>query len=449
MLKALWHLILRFFGIEKNAPEDEQLAENNKYTKRYGDIQGLNFTAIFAARLTTLSVTESAVEVIGENKRAEFLSECADALWDKINRISSGMLGTGGMAVVPYVQQGKLYYNLVPQDRVIISTKKGDTITNATVLADEHKENHKTYYRWVNYAVEGDTMHITSYVTDDGGAAASLAEWDNIPSMAIKGVDRVLFSFFKSPVDPRKAENIYGVPVTYGCDKIIEDIKLILEQIKDEFKYKEVKIFADERMFRKDEKTGKYIMPSKVFFAGHGNEKTNMIEIFSPEIRESSYYAHLVNAFELLEKAVGTSKGILTVPETRGATATEIKASLFETYAMTGEIRKAIEKGVRDYLYCCDVLSNAYNLAPQGEYDLSFDWSYNLIESSAETWQQLIDAQGIGAVSKAEIRQYVIAGETMEEAEKRIEEISKAEPGLNGLLGGGNNADGEGINRAG
>ena len=448
MLKALWHLILRFFGLEKKLPEETQLTENSVFAKRYEDVQDINFTAIFAARLSTLAVTESAVNVTGANKRADFLSDCMTTLWDKVGRIASGVLGTGGIAVVPYVQQGNLYYNLVPQDRVVISEKKGGLITNATVLADSRKEDHKTYYRWVNYAVEGDTMHITSYVTDEGGAAASLAEWDNIPTMAIRGVDRVLFSFFKSPVDPRNERDVYGVPITYGCDKLINDIKTVLEQIKTEFKHKEVKVFADDRMFRRDEKTGELRIPSKLFMLTHGGDDPTM-DVFSPEIRESSYYTHLVNLFELLEKAVGTSKGILTAPVTTGATATEIKAALFETYAMTGEIRKTLEKGANDYLYCVNVLANAYNLAPQGDYEIKFDWNYNLIESSSETWAQLVEAQGIGAVSKAEIRQYVIAGETLEEAEKRIEEISKAEPGLNGLLGGGNNADGEGINRAG
>lgn len=443
MLKTLWHLILRFFGLEKKLPEETQLTENSTYAKRYEDARDINFTAIFAARLSTLAVTESAADVSGDNKRADFISNCAESLWDKIGCVSSGMLGTGGMAVVPYVQQGKLYYDLVPQDRIVISEKTGNLITNATVLADSRKENGKTYYRWVNYAVENNTVHINSYVTDDGGSSVYYEPWDNIPSMAIKGVDRVLFAFFKSPVDPRNERDVYGVPITYGCDKLIKDIKTVLEQIKTEFKHKEVKVFADDRMFRRDEYTHELIIPSKLFMLTHGGDDPTM-DIFSPEIRESSYYTHLVNLFELLEKAVGTSKGILTAPVTTGATATEIKAALFETYAMTGEIRRTLEKGANDYFYCCDVLANAYNLAPQGDYDVKFDWNYNLVESSTETFEQLMAAQGIGAVSKAEVRQYIIAGETFEEAEKRIEEIQKAEPGLNGLLGGGNNADGEG-----
>lgn len=441
MLKTLWHLILRFFGLEKTMPEESQLTENSNYTKEYEDIEGINFTAIFAGKLTTIAVTESDVEAIGDNKRAEFINECASELWDKIGHISSGMLGTGGMAVVPYVQGGKLYFDMVSQERIVISEKKGDIITNATVLADSRTQDSKTYYRWVNYAVENESIIITSYVTNSEGNAVSYEPWDDIPTMTIRGVDRVLFAFFKSPKDSRNRKSDYGVPVTYGCGSLIDDIKTILTQIKDEYKYKEVRIFADDRMFRKDPKTGEAKIPSKLFYAAHGNDNS-MIEIFSPEIRDSSYYNHLVNAFELLEKAVGTSRGILTKPDTDASTtATEIKMRMYETYALTGEIRKALEKGVRTYLYCCDVLANAYNLAPQGEWDLSFDWSYNLIENSSETFAQLMEAQGIGAVSKAEIRQFVIAGETKEEAQARVDEIKKDEPGVKDLLGGDLNAD--------
>lgn len=441
MLKTLWHLILRFFGLEKTMPEDTQIAENSNYTKQYEDIEEINFTAIFAEKLTTLSVTESDVEAIGENMRAEFIGGCASEIWDKIGHISSGMLGTGGILAVPYVQGGKLYFDLISQDRMVISEKKGEAITNATVLADSRKEDSKTYYRWVNYAVENDSIIITSYVTNGEGKAVSYAPWDDIPAMTIKGVDRVLFSFFKSPVDSRNGKSDYGVPITYGCGSLIADIKQILKQIEDEYTLKEVRIFADDRMFRRDPKTQEVKLPSKLFYAAHGNDNS-MIEIFSPEIRDSSYFNRLMNSFELLEKAVGTSKGILTKPDTdRATTATEVKLRMYETYAMMSEIRKALEKGVREYLYCCDVLANAYGLAPLGDWDLKFDWSYNIIENSAETFAQLIEAQNIGAVSKAEIRQYVIGGETLEEAQARIAEIEKESPSLGALLGGGANAD--------
>ena len=47
--------------------------------------------------------------------------------------------------------------------------------------------------------------------------------------------------------------------------------------------------------------------------------------------------------FALLEKAVGTSRGILTAPETGAATATEIRAANHDTFALVSAIRRMWE----------------------------------------------------------------------------------------------------------
>ena len=278
-------------------------------------------------------------------------------------------------------------------------------------------------------------------MTNETGAPAAIDRWEGIQDMCITGVNRVPFAFFKSPVDNRRGDEYYGVPVTYGCESIIEDIHKCLGQIADEFALKEVRLFADERTFKIDPKTGKRIVPSKLFIAAHGDEKGSMMDIFSPDIRDSSYYNRLNNLFELLEKAVGTSRGILTALESRGATATEIKAGIYDTYAFVADIRKAIEDGIKDYMYACEVLVNCYSLAPQGNYELSFDWSYSLIESSTETWSQLKDAQAIGIKSRAELRQWLNPNETMEQSQKAVDEIRKNEPTLADMLGGDNGAE--------
>ena len=70
-----------------------------------------------------------------------------------------------------------------------------------------------------------------------------------------------------------------------------------------------------------------------------------------------------------------------------------------------------------------------------GEYDLKFDWSYSMIESSAEGWAQLKEAQAIGVKSKAEVRVWLNPNETLEEAEEKVLEIQKKEPSVSDLLG--------------
>ncbi len=425
MLKMVWDYIMRIFGITKTNTTGEQMMENMAFTQKYETADEMNLTAIFANKLATLAMNESTADVSGNNERVVFLDQCLIEVWDRMKRIVSRMLGTGGCIVVPYVRLGIMQFDVLSQERMVIHEKQGNRITRATVLADSVKQGEKQYHRWMDYQVAGGNLYITNKVTDQWGNAAFLEHWAEIEDIAIAGVDRVLFAYFQSPIDNRRFGDEYGVPITYGCDGLISEIFECLEQIRDEYKLKEVKIFADERMFQKDAKTGKYRMPSKVFFAAHGKENGAMIEVFSPEIRHSSYYERLQYLFGLLEKSIGTSKGILTAPESRGATATEIKAGLYDTYALIGDIRNAVERGVRDYLYACNVLTNYYELAPMGAYGVRFDWSYEMIESSNESWGQLKDALELGVKSKVELRQWLNPNETSDEAQKVLEEIEE------------------------
>ena len=98
-------------------------------------------------------------------------------------------------------------------------------------------------------------------------------------------------------------------------------------------------------------------------------------------------------------------------------------------------MRSNIEKGLEDFFYACNVLANAYNLSPQGEYELNFDWSYSLLEDTATEWSQLTYAQNKGIVSKVELRQWLRPDETLEESEKAIADIEANEPSVEELLG--------------
>jgi hypothetical protein len=82
------------------------------------------------------------------------------------------------------------------------------------------------------------------------------------------------------------------------------------------------------------------------------------------------------------------------------------------------------------------VLANAYNLSPQGEYEIAFDWSYSLLEDPQQEFSQLMQAESKGIVSKVEIRQWLNPDETLEEAEQKIQEIKESNPSVEELLGG-------------
>lgn len=433
MLERFFNYIKNIFNKNKIATSTKQQEENQGYADEYMDISKVNFTALFANKLATKTLADSTVSIPEDNKRAELLNSAVKAVFDKMKKITASALAVGGCLIVPYVKNGRILFNAVKQNRLAINNREGDKITDATVIADSIVINDNVYYRIVNYEVINGALKITNKTVSAYGAPAIIDVWKDIQDIAIANVDRVLFGFIKSPVDNRKSTDTYGVPITYGCKKIIEDIEECFDQIKTEFKLKKVRLRVDERTLDKDPKTGKPILKDELFIGGH-SEDGEMFDIFDPAIRESSYYARLKELFELFEKAVGTSKGILTTPESRGATATEIKAAVGDTFDMVTDIRKAIEKGVGDYIYACDVLANYYSLTPPGKYEIKYEWSYGMIESSTETWQQMKDAQSSGIRSKAELRAWQ-TGEDIETAQKAIDEIAKKEPTMQSLLG--------------
>jgi len=108
---------------------------------------------------------------------------------------------------------------------------------------------------------------------------------------------------------------------------------------------------------------------------------------------------------------------------------------MYDTFTLCDDMRSNVEKGLQDFFYACNVLANAYNLSPQGEYELSFDWSYSLLEDTATEWSQLTWAQSKGIVSKVEIRQWLYPDETLEDSKKAIDDIKESEPDVDDLLG--------------
>lgn len=438
-LKNIFDKILRMLGITKSVTTDRQQGKNEEYTRKYKDIEDINFGEIFSKRLASIATADSSLVIPADNKRAELLNNAGQMVWDKISKLASLALGTGGSLIVPYVQNGKIMFDIATQDRLCINAKSGDVITNATVLADMTVLNDVMYYRFVNYAIENNTLIITNKVTTQYGREAVVEQWKNIEDIAIANVDRVPFGYIKSPADNRDGNDDYGVPITYGCDNIIEEIKECLKQFKDEFKLKEVKVFADDRLFNKDKK-GNPIITSNLFYALHnGTVEGKPFEIFSEDYRDNSFVNRLTVLFELLEKTAGTSRGILSKPDASYENKDAVREANRATWAIVTALRKAIDKGFEDFLYACNVLANYYNLTPAGEYTFSFDWDYSLIESSVETWNQMKDLQSMGGMAKAEMRAWV-TGEDIDTAQSKIDEIKKSEPQLKDMLGMNNNA---------
>lgn len=431
MFMKFWNKILALFG-KKQLLDDMLMQANDKFTYDYENIKDINFTAIFANKLANITISDSNIDVVGDNKRAELLQETLKRLKKKLKKIVARDLGTGGVLVIPYVNRNKIYFNIITQNRFSINKMIGDDIVDCTIMAEHIVRNREHYYRWADYTLENNNLYIRYRSTLDGEPIEMtlIPEWENIEDMSITNVDKMPFMYIKSPIDNRKEMDKYGAPITYGCDKQIEKIMKDLEQIDREYSLKEAFVGADSTMFKGDD-----ALPTNGLYKKINAGEDNFWEVFDPAFRDTSYYNKLMNDFALLEKAVGTDRGILTEPLSTYQNKDEARRANQNTFSIIDDVRDSLEDGLKDFLYACDVLANYFGLGPQGEYELSTDWSYTMLEDSTQEFSQLCQGESRGVIRKAELRQYLKPNETLEEAQAVIDEIKKESPSAKDLLG--------------
>lgn len=263
MFKNVIMWILNFFGIKTQTTQKE-LEDNEKYAVEYERIDSINFNSIFSNKLANYVINDSNLNLLGDNDRTKLLDKVMQSLWKKGKKITSMAFGYGGVLLVPYVKGGKIYYSIVSQNRLTIDNIEGDIITGATILADKKVVNvaignPKVYLRWTNYKVENGNITITQKFSDGEGHTIPTPDfWKNIVEKQVIGdVDRVLFGYIKSPVNNRKTNDKYGVPITYGCESTIFEIKETMKQLFREYKLKETFVGADSSMF-----SGKDALPA-------------------------------------------------------------------------------------------------------------------------------------------------------------------------------------------
>ena len=435
MLKNIFLWILQnIFKINTQTTQKE-VEDNQKYAIEYEAIDDINFNALFSNKLANYVINDSNVNLEGKNARVELLDNTTQSMWKKAKKIVSMGFGYGGVIIVPYVKGGKIFYSIVPQNRLTIDETEGENIIGATVLAEKKTitpaiGDVKTYIRWTNYKVENGNITITQQFTNQDGTKIPVPDfWKNIQEVqVISGVDRVLFGYLKSPINNRKSADNYGVPITYGCESTILEIKETMKELFREYKLKEAFVGADTTMFN-----GKDALPANGLFRKVDSGEDNFWEVFDPAFRP--YTDRLEELYRRLEHEIGTSAGILSQVNTQNATATEIKRAMYDTFTIVDDMRSNIEKALEDFLYSANVLANAYNLSPQGKYEVSFDWDYSLLEDSAETFGQLITGLSKGIISEVEVRQWMKPSESLEEAQKAIDEIKASQPKVTDLIG--------------
>lgn len=410
-------------------------------TDDYSNTQSISLTATIANKVSTLTLMDSSISIKGDSLRAEYLRDIwQDVLIDALDKAAEVALGTGDGILKPYTDGERIGIDIIKGSDFYVCSSIGNFIKSCIFRCETIKKQDGNVFerfevhRLRDIDIDGviypaTIIHQLVFRNGKEVELSSVPEWSGLEeTTVIAGVDHLLFGRIKSPTVNREYVNsVTGVPITDGLDDVMKNAVDAYNRFNDEFARKETMIFADKTLFTRNKETGKTEIPSGkrrlfMLFPRQPNATETLIDTYSPDIRHESLVEGIEQNFKMLELLAGLSNGILTAPTTNFATATEIRASLSQTFAYMTKYRRSIEKAIYQVIDSIDILCNANELTPYGSYSLSVEWSSAYIENLTEQFARLVEAYKMGVVSLAEVRAWLM-DETEQVAAEKIQLI--------------------------
>ena len=411
------------------------------------DSKGISVTATLAESLTTLATVDSAVEIVGDSKRAKYIDTYMRwVINKKLSAIGQICLGTGDCLARPNVRGKRLGIDVITNKDFIIVDCVGDFLLSVLIRCEVLKKDNKIYERW-EYHKLNENADGKSYVSIEQLAFAdgrkipltSVSSWENMNEyQVIPNVDKLLFGRFKCPkVNRHDVNSNNGVPITHGNEEIVKEIKASYRRFNNEFDKTEPMLFADKSIFKSikvKNAEGKVIEKSvlpkgkdRLIMNVNANRNVgdgNAIKEWAPNIRDASLDNGIERNFRMLELFCGLSEGILSKSTLTYTNVDEVRKSVQATYAMITNFRGVLEEGLNDLIYAVDIICNYNEITPPGTYNIDYNWSDSYIESMRERFNQLLQGLNMDVISKAEFRSW-LKDEPLEVSEQIIAEMEK------------------------
>lgn len=410
------------------------------------------------------------IEFKSEISNNDFLNKEYQVVIDNIRNYTQFACAEGGLVFKPYVSNGHIEVDMVRADMffptsfntrgdilgaVFIETKvTGDTTYTRLEIHDLAQNNYQdptqNGYKIRNLAFK--KKNFNQYTNDnqlgDEITLAEVEDWARLePEVTIRNVDRPLFAYFKMPcANTIDSTSPLGVSVYSSIAEpngLLEQIDKQYSKILWEYTAKEASIDVDKSMFKKDAE-GKPILPEgkeRLYQAldfGKANEKQNMWNVYSPDIRDVSLFNGLNELLRQAEFQVGLAYGTLSKVEDTAKTATEIKTSKQRSYQTVKDIQKSLRISLENLIYAMSILGQLYKLPVKAvnfdddseKSDVSFDFDDSIVVDKDTEMNQLYLDTSSGLIKPAYYlkKRYNVSKKELEEMMADTQDTVKSNP---------------------
>lgn len=374
------------------------------------------------------------------NPRAQFLKDELGKLFDVLRQKLEQGCAAGGMTIRPYPKDVHIHFDWTMAWGLYPLAFGNDGELTDVIFVDTYTEGRTTYTRLERHTTEGNSVRITqrafkSNVPDTLGTEISLSEvrqWADLkPEVTVTNTDGQLFGWFKvASANSVDVDSPMGASVFAKAEDTIREADEQYSRLMWEYEGATLAIDVDPDVLKPKPGPGrKMVMPKlnqRLFRAVDAMKiGEDRYSVFSPAIRDANYINGLNQLLMRIEDQCGLSRGTISDANNVDArTATELKIVRQRSYATIADNQKALEVCLRDVVRAMDKYADLYGLAPEGDYEVSFEWDDSIVTDMSQQLEERLALMSAGVFSKQELRQWYF-GETEAQAAAAIKKLQQ------------------------
>ena len=434
---------------EITTPTEEVEVENPDYFEPVPDVLG---NIIPSVQPPTITEDRPLTDTV----RAEYLNEQYEKLKKNLRRQLEYAIAKGGLVIKPYVvvnneedteTTSDIEFDFIQADSFYpLAFDASGRITEAAFI--DTKANKDTIYRRLEYHKwTGNTVTVmnkafkSENVTNEGDMTgldlgqevplSQVPEWKDMQSNAtIKDVQKPLFAYFKMPeANTIDTTSPLGVSGYSRAVSLIKDADMQYSRLLWEYEGGEMAIDIDrDAMNFRTGSDGKghtemNHLQARLFRTVDLGE-SDTYQPYAPSLRDTSYVQGLNEILMRIEDTCALSRGTLSNVIADARTATELRILKQRSFSANQDIQKALEDTLKDVVYIMNVYCDLYEITPEGDYDVSFEWDDSILVDVDEELTKRITLQQNGLTSKLENRMWYF-GETERQAQEALLKIEE------------------------
>lgn len=382
------------------------------------DVKSLGLPASISDEVSRLVALNFSSEVKG-SERANFINKPYQDLISLIKPTVELACAGGGVIFKPYVQDGTIGIDVIQADSFIPTAFDSSGNITGAIFRDCYKDGNDYYTRLEYHHFEEGLYKVrnTAFVSTTKGdlgteiPLSSVPKWKNLQAeTTIENLKKPLFSYFKMPMaNTFDTHSPLGVSVFSRATSLIREADKQYSRLLWEFKSGERAVYVDDTAVFRDG-NGTRILPDKRLYRMISSDEA-LFKDWTPTLREQNLIRGLDLILRQIEFSCGLTYGTLSNVENKDKTAEEIRTSKQRSYAHVAEIQANLKNALTELCGVIDAYISLYNLAPRGDYYLSFDFDDSIIADRQTEFKEKLSLLEQGIMKPYEMRMWYFGEE--------------------------------------